>query len=197
MSLSPAHRKGLTATGRASFAERGHDLYQTPPCAVRALLKAETLPTRIWEPAAGRGAIVDVLRAAGHVVLASDLVNYGIRGQVAGRNFLREQLPQGCQAIVTNPPFKDATAFARHALAIACPYTAMLLRLAFLEGSGRSDVIEGGHLSRVYVFRNRVPRMHREGWDGARSSSSIAFAWFIWEKGRVGPTELLRFSWEK
>jgi hypothetical protein len=54
-------------------AERGADLYETPAGAVQALLQAEAIPQHIWEPAAGRGAIVRELRTAGHTVIASDL----------------------------------------------------------------------------------------------------------------------------
>ena len=70
------HRPAFT-TKRAALAERGHDLYETPPEATRALLEVERLPHRVWEPACGPGAIVTVLRAAGHDVVASDLVDYG------------------------------------------------------------------------------------------------------------------------
>jgi hypothetical protein len=71
-----------------------------------------------------------------------------------------------------------------------------LLRLAFLEGVGRSDIIEGGQLARVYVFRNRLPMLHRDGWDGPRATSStMPLAWFVWEREHRGPTELRRISW--
>src|SRR3954463_15504806 len=62
---------------RHPYSERGHDLYGTPADGTRALLRAEKLPPRIYVPGAGRGAIVNVLRAAGHEVAASDLVDYG------------------------------------------------------------------------------------------------------------------------
>src|SRR5262245_65583284 len=97
---------------RHPLAERGEDLYETPPVAVHALLRVERLPARLWEPAAGRGAIVRVLRAAGHQVIGSDLVDYGEPSHFAGRDFLMEQkLPDRCQGIVTNPPFKLAEQF--------------------------------------------------------------------------------------
>ena len=57
------------------LSERGLDLYETPAVAVEALLRVEQIPQRIWEPAAGRGAIVNVLRRAGHEVIASDIAN--------------------------------------------------------------------------------------------------------------------------
>jgi hypothetical protein len=50
---------------RHALADRKDDLYETPDVAVRALMRVENLPLRIWEPACGRGAIVRVLRAAG------------------------------------------------------------------------------------------------------------------------------------
>jgi hypothetical protein len=117
---------------RHPHAERGDDLYGTPAVATEALLRVEpTLPLRIWEPAAGRGAIVDVLRAAGHEVVATDLVDYGEPTHFAGRDFLMErQLPKGCEMILTNPPFKIADQFVAHALDL-CPRVIMLLRLAF------------------------------------------------------------------
>jgi hypothetical protein len=71
----------ILATGnrRSPLAERGHDLYETPAVAVQALLRVERLPHVIWEPAAGRGAIVQVLRVAGHRVVAQDLEQSPIR----------------------------------------------------------------------------------------------------------------------
>jgi len=114
-----------------SHAERGHDMYETPAQAVHALLLVEQLPLHIWEPAAGRGAIVRILRDAGHVVFASDLVDYGEPTHFSGRDFLLErEAPAGCEMILTNPPFKFAEQFVAHALDL-CPRVIMLLRLAF------------------------------------------------------------------
>ena len=76
---------------KASLADRGHDLYQTCPEATLALLRAERLPKRLWEPACGPGAIVRVLRGAGHTVLATDLIDYQSPDQDHGRrDFLLE-----------------------------------------------------------------------------------------------------------
>jgi hypothetical protein len=186
----------LTATGRDPLGDRKDDLYETPPEAVYALLKAEYLPLRIWEPAAGKGAIVGVLRDTGRSVCATELQHFSEPGTTYGVDFLMEyHAPIGVQAIVTNPPFKLADEFTRHALRLV-PIVIMLLRLAFLEGTGRSDIIEGP-LRRVYLFRNRLPRMHRAGWTGPRASSSIAFAWFVFLRDELGPIELRRITWEE
>jgi hypothetical protein len=179
---------------RHALSERKDDLHETPACAVHALLRAERLPPRLWEPACGRGAIVDVLRAAGHEVIGSDLVDYGRPDFFSRRDFLMERLPSGCACIVTNPPFKIAEAFVAHALDL-CPRVAMLLRLAFLESERRRDILENRGLARVHVFRNRLPMMHRDGWQGPKASSATPFAWFVWDRAHTGATIIDRISW--
>ena len=81
MSTTPEPQEGRRAKLRInttrSQAERGLDAYFTPPQAVWSLLALETVPHCIWEPAAGDGAIVRVLEAAGHPVIASDIADYG------------------------------------------------------------------------------------------------------------------------
>jgi hypothetical protein len=78
------------------LSDRGHDLYETPAEATHALLKAEKLPQNLWEPACGPGAIVRVLREAGHQALATDLVDYDSLDQDhGGWDFLLERnLPE-------------------------------------------------------------------------------------------------------
>lgn len=181
---------------RAPLADRGDDCYETPAVATQALLRVEKLPEFIWEPACGSGKIVDVLRAAGHVVLGSDLVDPGRDDLFSRRDFLMEhKAPDGCEAIITNPPYKLAEEFIAHALAL-CPLVVMLLRLAFLESERRTVLLEHMGLARVHVFRNRLPRMHRKGWAGKQASSSIPFAWFVWCRHHSGPTVIDRISWE-
>lgn len=183
--------------GRAPLAEHRDDFYATPICAIRALLEIETFDGTIWEPACGDGAIVNVLRDAGHRVYATDLVDRGCPDSESRIDFLLESQPGvHIGAVVTNPPYTLANAFAAHALNLAIPKVAMLLRLAFLESSSRSSILDGGLLARVYPFRNRLPRMHRAGWEGRKASSAVAFAWFVWELGWHKPTELHRISWK-
>jgi hypothetical protein len=186
----------VTGNRRTLLSERGHDLYQTPTVVTEALLKVENLPHRIWERAAGRGAIVDVLRAHGHDVEAQDLVDYGVPGQESGRDFLLERrAPDGIGCIVTNPPYKLADQFVESALKL-CPRVIMLLRLAFLESIRRTPILDTGHLARVHVFKRRAPMMHRDGWAGPKITSALAFAWFVWDRNHNGPTTLHRVDWK-
>lgn len=187
-----------TGNKAAPLKVRRNDLYETPAVAVTALLGVEKLPECIWEPACGPGAIVRVLRTAGHIVYATDLVDYASRDQDEhGWDFLLEQqCPIGVQAIVTNPPFKNGGEFAAHALKLA-PKVIMLLRLAFLESERRRDVLDRAPLARVHVFRKRLPMMHRKEWEGPKADSCMAFAWFVWDREHVGPATLHRLSWEQ
>src|SRR5262245_43430631 len=130
---------------RAALAERRDDLYETPDVAVHALMRVENLPENIWECACGPGRIVKVLRAAGHRVFATDLVDYGCPDAESRVDFLMERPPSFfVGAIVTNPPFKLAGEFAAHALTLGIPKVVMLLRLAFLESERRSPILDGG-----------------------------------------------------
>ena len=178
-------------TGRHPDRDRGVDLYETPAPAVEALLRVEQLPHRIWEPACGRGAIVDVLRAAGHEVVATDLMDYG--AGTGGIDFLKTTIAPA-NTVLTDPPFKDAARFAAHGLKL-CPRVILLLRLAFYESVSRTDLLERQGLARIHVFRNRLPMMHRAGWTGRRASSAMPFAWFVWDRGHRGKTEVDRISW--
>lgn len=187
-----------TGNAKAALNERGDDLYETPPVAVWALLQHEALPETVWEPACGPGSIVGVLRAAGKRVIATDLVDYGCPNSESRRDFLFERAaPAGCGCIVTNPPFKNAEPFVDKARELV-PKVAMLLRLAFIESERRRVILDRGDLARVYVFRNRLPMMHRAG-RGTKiaktNSSAMAFAWFVWDRAHSGPTELRRISW--
>jgi hypothetical protein len=181
-------------SGRHTLAERGLDLYETPPTAVQALQHREQIPRCVWEPAAGRGAIVQVLREAGHAVIASDIIDYGFPLHFT-RDFLTmTKVPVGTQTVLTNPPYQLATKFVAHALWL-CPSVIMLLRLAFLESERRSSLLDRGQLVRVHVFKNRLPMMHRDGWTGPRASSAIPFAWFVFDRDHRGPATIDRISW--
>src|SRR5262249_20635067 len=117
---------------------------------------------------------------------------------------MERKAPAGCEGIITNPPFKLAEQFVVHALDL-CPLVVMLLRLAFFEaGSGkqrkhkiRRRVLDEIPPSHLYVFRKRLPMMHRRGWEGRKASSGIAFAWYVWRRGHAGPTTIERISWER
>ena len=184
-----------SASGNRDRARR-LDGYHTPRVAVETLLRAERLSPRVWEPANGFSRVSRVLRESGRDVFTSD-VHAWHAGTERVANFLAERrLPsrfreEGCD-IVTNPPFVLAREFAEHALSLQHrgDKCCLLLRLQFIEGNKRLDLFRRGQLRRVHAYSFRLPRMHAFGYRGSKGGSAIAFAWFVFQKGYRGPTEL-------
>jgi hypothetical protein len=187
-----------SGTVRHKESERGLDLYETPAVAVETLLRVEPAILKykpaIWEPACGRGAISEVLKAHGLLVHSSD-----IRPQYAGAHqfdFLRDPIPEWHPdpiVIITNPPYMLAQEFVERSFDTGVDWVFMLLRLAFLESERRSPILDDGRLVAVYPFKKRLPMMHRDGWTGNKASSAIPFAWFHWAKDAAdAPTKMRR-----
>ncbi|MGB3644611.1 MAG: SAM-dependent methyltransferase [Mesorhizobium sp.] len=215
--LPRANLRAAVGTDTATAAERGNNLYQTPPEAMRTLLSLTRFSPKVWEPACGRGAISRMLEDAGYEVELSDLIDYGTAdrfGEVQRvENFL-ESAPRGDDPdrpdIVTNPPYgSDLNRFVAHALRVHRPRRmALLLNLNFLCGFDdpeRCFAMDGCPPTRVYIFTRRLPMMHRDGWDGPESSSRMNTAWFVWEldaatgtydAGGHRDTTMLRVDWK-
>jgi hypothetical protein len=186
----------VAQSGQHPHADRGADLYSTPAVAVEALLRAEQLPSLIWEPCAGRGGIARVLRAAGYTVITSDICSYDFPLDFESDFLAMTEAPAAeIVAIVTNPPFMLAEKFVAHAFELV-PHVIMLCRLAFLESERRAPILDTGKLACVHVFKRRLPMMHRDNWTGPRASSAMAFAWFVWNRDHSGPATVDRISWK-
>ena len=174
-----------------------HDVYETPPVAVQALLECEALPKRIWEPCCGPGNIVKHLRSLNYDVQASDIVDYGCPDSFLG-DFLDGNTipPNPFDAIITNPPFKISDDIVRRALTL-CDKVYILQRLLFLEGVKRSDIIDT-HLRKVHLFKRRLPMMHRYGYKGPKSTSQVPYAWFVFDRRAKNlPITLKRIDYSK
>lgn len=154
-------------SGQHAHTRRAFDFYSTPAIAVEALLKAERFVsnTRVWEPAAGDGAIAHAFRAHGFPVICSDIVERAFPLHFTGDFFTQSKAPAGCTTIITNPPYRNATEFAQHALELL-PDVYLLLRLAFYESVRRTELLEHRGLRVVHVFpppsaANAPPRLER------------------------------------
>jgi len=164
---------------------RGLDFYATPFAAIPPLLCAEgrKLPRALWEPACGNGAIVLPLRNRGYEVLASDIVDRGCP-DASLLDFLTDH-GRTCAGIITNPPFDGAAGgiedFTERATKVA-PYVAIFARFAWFESQGRHNWWSHVGLSRIVKIADRLPMMHREGYEGPKlSNAGQCFAWFIFE----------------
>jgi hypothetical protein len=175
------------------------DPYATCEEAIDSLIALEgnRLPQKIWEPAAGDGAIVRRLRTAGRAVVASDIHDFGLSDCHIVDFFAVPPPPRGwIDGIVTNPPFSTALAFAQKAIS-KVPYVALLVRSNFAtEGARRDQFFEDHPPTRTWLSSYRLPTMHRHGWTEKRAPSNTPYCWLVWDSGaeREFPQ---RFNWRK
>ena len=93
--------------------------------------------------------------------------------------------------IITNPPYKYAAEFVKHALDISANgvKVAMFLKLTFLEGGKRKQLFDKYPPKKIYVFRNRID-CWKDGIKPAKPSKAVCYAWFIWAKGYRGKPQI-------
>ena len=166
------------------------DYYATQPTAAEWLIKLEELDDNIWECACGEGHLSKVFETHGFNVRSTDLVDRGF-GQ-GGVDFLQCSEPWNGD-IVTNPPYKYAQEFIEHALSLVenGNKVCMFLKVQFLEGKRRERLYKDNPPKTIWVSRARI----KCGKNGNFSSSSmVAFAWYVWEKGYHGETVIKWFN---
>ena len=168
---------------RAAGWKQVTDFHETPHIAVEALLARERFPQPIWEPACGAGAISEVLLRHKYKVRSTDLHDHGC-GE-SGVDFLQQTKPwKG--SILTNPPFNRAQEFMEHAISVASGKVAFLLRVACLAGVARGRFYAEHPFAKAYVFSKRLPMMHRVGYEGPKSTSTVDFMWLVWDPWHTG-----------
>lgn len=180
----------LAANGISHTAQREeNDFYATDPKAMRELLKYETFAEKVWEPACGEGNLSEVLKEHGHNVFSTDLIDRGYQDELL--DFLTS-VRKFNGDIITNPPFKYTTEFIIRSLA-AIPEgnkVAMFLKINYLSGQKRYEQIFSKYPPyRVYVFTTRLACSKNNKPEGFKGGA-MDYVWMIWEKGKLGPTEL-------
>jgi len=143
---------------------RKFDDYQTPPIALRPLLRHLKRDWVIWECAEGRGNLTRALREAGYEVIGSDILT--------GQDFLTWQ-PERFDCIVTNPPYSLKQKFLVRAYHLGKPF-AFLLPLTTLETRVRQEVFRRYGVE-IILFDKRIDF---EVPSQKESKSWFATAWF-------------------
>lgn len=183
--------KDPSMVGVPKYKRVDDDAYFTPAWCTEALLSRWIPVGTVWEPAAGNGAMVDVLNKAGLDVIASDIHEYvDLRCDlvISRHDFLTVDPPSGLFSIVTNPPYQLAEEFIRRALKLTKPRrgsVAMLLRHEFDCAKTRRDLFDAENFAREIVLTKR-PRWFSETATSPRNN----FSWFVWDGMHRGPAIL-------
>jgi hypothetical protein len=162
------------------------DFFPTPPWATRALCEhgVTIRDCRVWDPACGRGDMVRPLAEYAQGAVGSDVHDYGMG--FLQHDFLQPYMPHGidgCDWVITNPPFRLGEQFARRAIAIAGHGVALLVRTSFLEGQERYRLFSEHRPAVIAQFVERVPMVR---WRLDRTASTAtAYAWIVWAKGQT------------
>lgn len=165
------------------------DYYATDPRAMEDLLRYETFNKYIWEPACGEGNLSKVLELHGYEVYSTDLID---RGYQSNKMDFLQSNKKWHGDIVTNPPFKYTTEFilkGLESLEIGGKL-ALFLKINYLSGKRRyKEIYSKFPPYRVYIFTGRRACSKNNKPEGFKNNG-MDYAWFIWEKGMIGPTEL-------
>ena len=168
-----------------------HDYYATDPNALTSLLRMKELPKVVYECACGAGHLAEVLLKHGHSVVATDLVSRGYG--VGGVDFLKvEKLPEDCNCILTNPPYKFTMEFIEHSLELLPEggEAIFLLNVNALSGKARYErFYKHGVLKEVFVFPRRI-QCAKNGDFASQNGSAVNYAWFVFRKGYLGKTHV-------
>jgi hypothetical protein len=171
----------MSSTNRGAARQR-LDAYYTPDdVAARCVSVLDVDPTTVLEPHVGGGAFARAVRLRWP---GAKLIGVDADPSAAGldvcderhvSDFLAWQPAVKPSLIVGNPPYADAEAHVRAALAMVAfgGRVAFLLRLAFLEGKKRSAFWDQNPPSALHVLSAR-PSFTGGGTD------SCAYALFVW-----------------
>ena len=165
-----------------------NDLYRTPPLATYLLCKYSNPPKNIVEPCAGYGNIASELIRNGRQVTCYDLNEYpqALVPVTVGTSALDLPKVVGYDGMVTNPPYKnDFPRLLAEKSISEYSYTAMLLRLTFLEGVRRKALFDKHPPTQMIFFSDRIRFDSAESEPVEKSEQvggMIAYAWFVWSK---------------
>src|ERR1039458_6108643 len=191
-------RMRRTSTARpihiSGYDREVRDFYATPDWVTEALLRHVQFRGRVWEPCCGTGAITTVLQRHGYDVTPTDIADHGFG--TPGVDFLSCQaVPEGCRALVTNPPYgvntpshkgqeKSAMAMLRfvdHALRLTASVQgqlALLVRFQWVAGQRAAALMSAGPFAAVIALTHRIQWFDR---GEATNISQHHHAWVVFD----------------
>jgi hypothetical protein len=189
-------RRNRPSLGR-SKEERGLDCFDTPPVALAPLFAHEPLlanVTTICEPFCGKRNLVGAMRQRGIVVHASDIQSRDCPDSTTLDFLAMTRRPEGCDVLLSNPPYAIATQCIEHAFALGFRVVIFLLKAGFLNTEERYKRIHPhGHLRRVHILAERLQDMHDAAHlanGGRKASQPDTHNWFVFDRDHCGPAQI-------
>ena len=178
---------GKLAGGNPLRGRVENDYYATHPDSTKALLNVEEIIYPALEPACGEGHISKLLDEIN--TISEDLIDRGYG--IGGIDFLNTEYIPDINTVITNPPFALFQEFVEKALMVANKKVIMFGKLQALEGQKRATFMQNSPLKTVYVFKSRQQPLRNgneidELTGKKMNSSTMAFAWYVWEIGYEG-----------
>ena len=189
------------ATGHSRSGDRANlDYYASDPVAGEWLLELEPQINNIWECAVGEGHLAEAFRKAGKLRVVSDLIDRGYYPKNIPTKYDLDFLQfnkvwRG--DIVTNPPYCSSLDWAEHQLDLIQEgrYSALFMKITFLEGKERRKFFEKYPPIRVWVSSSRIMCCKNGDFDTyGKKSSAACYCWFVWQKGYTGETTIKWFN---
>lgn len=185
--------KGTNLAGTSTTRERvKDDYYATPYESTKLLLNNVEFYGNFLEPCVGGGHIAEVIKKyyPNEPVYCMDLVDRGYPNTLVKDFLTYDFLDQKFDNIITNPPYSLAQEFLEKSMNIINDNgkIAMFLKIQFLEGAKRLEMFKKYPPKYIYVFTKRQnPWRNGNPLDekGKPWSSTMCFAWFVWEKGSM------------
>ena len=166
---------GKIAGGNPKRGRVNNDYYATHPNSTKKFLEVWDIQYPALEPACGEGHISKLLDPY----------------RTNSFDFLITDFNDEYNTVITNPPFKLFKDFVEKGLKIAKKHVIMFGKLQALEGDDRATYFEKTPLKYVYVFKKRQQPLRNgseidELTGKKMNSSTMAFAWYVWEIGYEG-----------
>lgn len=146
------------------------DDFQTPKEALDILIPFIPKQWTIWEPACGKGNIVNALQSKGFNVIGTDVI---LPVHEGFNDFLTSELNK-FECIITNPPYSKKEQFIKRCYELGKPF-ALLMPLTALESEKRQEHWRKGL---QLIIPNK--RFNFETPSGKGSGAWFCTAWFTW-----------------
>jgi hypothetical protein len=177
-------KSGLRMAVNPNTKRENNDFYATNPKALELFLDRHEVEKDVWEPSCGQGHLSKLLETRGYAVKSTDLIDRGYG--TGGVDFLQcsEQVEGD---ILTNPPFNLAEEFVCKGMDLLKDGRQLILflKIQFLEGQKRKKLFEKYPPKYVYCHSSRQ-LCSRNGDFETYNSTTLFYAWFVWEKGFTG-----------